>query len=195
MLGKTVTLPALDHCCLVTKSGLTLCDPTDCSPPGSSVHGILRARILEWVAFPSPGDLPDPGIKPTSPAVAGRGLYHWDTWEALPKLSKPLLSEWLDGIFGKPGISVGSDGNLWGMTGLHTIPDCPPARHPLPALTPWRQFQDLSFISSSQEILFEKPKPSHKSKYACALLILSRSILKPLIGLSKYTLNKYCCKG
>ena len=29
-----------------------LCDPTDCSPPGSSVHGILRARILEWVAFP-----------------------------------------------------------------------------------------------------------------------------------------------
>ena len=32
---------------------LTLCDPMDCSPPGSSVHGILRARILEWVALPS----------------------------------------------------------------------------------------------------------------------------------------------
>ena len=30
-----------------------LCDPTDCSPPGSSVHGILQARILEWVAMPS----------------------------------------------------------------------------------------------------------------------------------------------
>jgi len=29
----------------------TLCDPTDCSPPGSSVHGILQARILEWVAI------------------------------------------------------------------------------------------------------------------------------------------------
>ena len=42
----------------------TLCDPVDCSPPGSSVHGILRARIPEWVAIPSPGDLPDPGIKP-----------------------------------------------------------------------------------------------------------------------------------
>ena len=40
----------------------------DCSPPGSSVHGILQARILGWVAVPSPGDLPDPGIKPTSPA-------------------------------------------------------------------------------------------------------------------------------
>ena len=32
---------------------LTLCDPMDCSPPGSSVHGILQARILEWVAMPS----------------------------------------------------------------------------------------------------------------------------------------------
>ena len=41
----------------------TLCDPMDCSPPGSAVHGILQARILEWVAFPSPGDLPDPGVE------------------------------------------------------------------------------------------------------------------------------------
>ena len=42
----------------------TLCHPLDCSPPGSSVHGISQARILEWVACPSPGDLPDPGIEP-----------------------------------------------------------------------------------------------------------------------------------
>ena len=35
------------------QSCLTLCDPMDCSPPGSSVHGILRARVLEWVAMPS----------------------------------------------------------------------------------------------------------------------------------------------
>ena len=39
--------------CLVTKSCLTLCDPMDCSLPGSSVHGILQARILEWVVMPS----------------------------------------------------------------------------------------------------------------------------------------------
>ena len=37
----------------VTESYLTLCDPMDCSPPGSSVHGILQARILEWVAMSS----------------------------------------------------------------------------------------------------------------------------------------------
>ena len=39
--------------CLVAQSCLTLYDPVDCSPPGSSVHGILQARILQWVAMPS----------------------------------------------------------------------------------------------------------------------------------------------
>ena len=47
-----------------------------CSPPGSSVHGILQARILEWVAvFPPSRDLSDPGVEPASlmsPALAGR---------------------------------------------------------------------------------------------------------------------------
>ena len=38
----------------------TLCNPMDCSLPGFSVHEIFQARVLEWVAFPSPGDLPDP---------------------------------------------------------------------------------------------------------------------------------------
>ena len=38
---------------LVSQSCPTVCDPKDCSPPGSSVHGILQARILEWVAMPS----------------------------------------------------------------------------------------------------------------------------------------------
>ena len=55
----------------VTQSCPTLFDPMDCSLPGSSAHGILQARILEWVAFPSPGNLPNPGNKPTSPALAG----------------------------------------------------------------------------------------------------------------------------
>ena len=53
----------------VAQSCLTLGDPMDCGPPGSSVHGILQERILEWVAIPSPGDLSDPGIEPWSPAL------------------------------------------------------------------------------------------------------------------------------
>ena len=54
---------------LLSQLWSTLCDPTDCSPPGSSVHGILQARILEWLPFHSPGDFPDPGIEPRSPAL------------------------------------------------------------------------------------------------------------------------------
>ena len=42
------------------------CDLMDCSPPGSSVHGILQARVLQWVPMPSSRDLPNPGIEPTS---------------------------------------------------------------------------------------------------------------------------------
>ena len=41
----------------------------DCSPRGSSVHGILQARILEWVALPSSRGLPNPGTEPTSLAL------------------------------------------------------------------------------------------------------------------------------
>ena len=53
----------------------TLCNPMDYSLPGSSVHGILKARISEQVPFPPPGDLPDPGIESVSlafPELAGR---------------------------------------------------------------------------------------------------------------------------
>ena len=39
----------------------------DCSPPGSSLHGILQVRILDWIAISPPGDLPDPEIEPVSP--------------------------------------------------------------------------------------------------------------------------------
>ena len=63
--------------CSVTQSCLTLCDPVDHSLPSSSVHGIFKARILEWVAISFPGDLPNPGMEllcPVSPALAG-GFY------------------------------------------------------------------------------------------------------------------------
>ena len=58
----------------------------DCSLSVSSVHGILQARILEWVAISTFRDLPDPGIKPeslSSPALAGEFFYFCATWEAL----------------------------------------------------------------------------------------------------------------
>ena len=62
-------------CCLVATSCPTLCDPVDCSPPDSSVHGILQARILEWVAISFSRDLSNPGIEPY--------LLHWQA-DSLP---------------------------------------------------------------------------------------------------------------
>ena len=59
---------------LVAQFCLNLCNPSDCSPPGSSVHGILQARILEWVAIPFSWDLPNPGIKPRSPTLQADSL-------------------------------------------------------------------------------------------------------------------------
>ena len=52
----------------------TLWDPMDYSPPGSFVHGILQARILSGLPFPSPGDLPDLRIKPGSPGLKADSL-------------------------------------------------------------------------------------------------------------------------
>ena len=52
-----------------------LCDAMDCRLPGCSVHEISQARILEWLPFPSPGNLPDAAIEPVFPAsltLAGR---------------------------------------------------------------------------------------------------------------------------
>ena len=54
---------------MLTPSCPTLCSLMDCNPLGSSVRGSLWARILEWVAIPSPGDLPDPRIEPAFSAL------------------------------------------------------------------------------------------------------------------------------
>ena len=58
-------------CCLVTKSYLTLCDPMDGSPSGSSVHGISQQEHWSGLSYCTAGDRPDPGIEPAFPALAG----------------------------------------------------------------------------------------------------------------------------
>ena len=58
----------------VAQSCPTLCDPMDCSLPGSSIHGIFQARILEWVAIPFSRKSSNPGIKPGSPTLQADAL-------------------------------------------------------------------------------------------------------------------------
>ena len=77
---------------LVAQSCPTLCEPMDCSPPGSSVHGISRKECWSELPFPPPGDLPDPGIEPVLPVShelqadslptepSGKGVRCEDVW-------------------------------------------------------------------------------------------------------------------
>ena len=76
------------------------CDPMDCSPPGSSVHGILQASTVEWLAMPFFRDLPDPGIEPASllsPELAGRFFTTSTTWNALIVIAC-FLFLYIDGL-------------------------------------------------------------------------------------------------
>ena len=68
--------------CSVAKPCQTLCDPMDCSSPGSSVHGILQARILEWVAISSSRGSSRLRDQIHISCIGRRVLYHWATWEA-----------------------------------------------------------------------------------------------------------------
>ena len=76
-------------CVLVAKSCPNLCDSVDCSLPGSSIYGIFsRQEYWSGLLFPSPGDLPNPGIDPGSPTlqadftVSAINLkVHWQKYE------------------------------------------------------------------------------------------------------------------
>ena len=116
-----------------TQSCLTLCDPMDWSPPGSSVHGIFQVRILEWVAMPSSRGFSWPRDQTCISCVSCIGrqiLYCWTTWEAwedvifLCKINKNLWKSevLLSGIyqvlvwshFGtRPSVSI-VDWQSWG---------------------------------------------------------------------------------
>ena len=84
----SVCVPAMS-----LQSGPTLCDPRDCSPPGSSAHGIFQARALGWLPHPPLGDLPDSGIQPVSfmsPALQADSLLwsHQGRPQRIPRSNK-----------------------------------------------------------------------------------------------------------
>ena len=74
-------LESIELCvCSVAQSCPTLCNPMDCSPLGSFVHGIFQARIMEWVAISSSRRSSHSGIDVS--CIGRQILYHWVTWEA-----------------------------------------------------------------------------------------------------------------
>ena len=66
----------------ITQLCLTLCDPMDCNPPSSSVHGILQARLLKWVAIPFSRGSSQPRDRTQVSCIAGRFSTIWNTREA-----------------------------------------------------------------------------------------------------------------
>ena len=77
--------------CSVTQSCLTLCDPMDCSLPGSPVPGVLQARILEWVAFPSSRGSSLSRDRTCVSCISRQILYHWATWEVPYSITNMVL--------------------------------------------------------------------------------------------------------
>ena len=75
-LTCTILIP-LCVCVLVAQSCLTLCNPPDCSLPGFSVHGILQARILEWIAIPFSRGTSHPRNRTLVSCMAGRFFTIW----------------------------------------------------------------------------------------------------------------------
>ena len=90
---------------LLAQSCLILCNPMDCSPPGSSVHGILQARILEWVAIPFSRGSSQPRDWTWVSCIAGGFFTVWATREApeIPdKIRQHFPSNWLLGFQEQP---------------------------------------------------------------------------------------------
>ena len=75
---------------LAAQSCLTLCDPMGCGLPGSSVHGILQARILEWVAIPFSRGTSQPRTQTLVSCIASGFFTAWDTKEAPVEFSKMM---------------------------------------------------------------------------------------------------------
>ena len=103
--------------CLICQSCPTLCNPMDCSPPSSSVHGISQARILEWVAISSSGGSSQPRDWIYIFCISRQILYSWATREAQWKHSVTSVQF---------SHSVVSD-SLWLHEPQHARPPCPSA--------------------------------------------------------------------
>ena len=84
--------------CSVAQSCPTLCDPMDCSPPSYSVHGILQARLLEWVAYPFSSGSSQPRNRTGVSCIAGGFFTKWAIREAQVTQSCLTLCDLMDYI-------------------------------------------------------------------------------------------------
>ena len=156
----------------ITKPCLTLCDLMDCSLPDSSVHGILQARVLEWVATPSSRGSSQPRDRTCGSCTAGRFFTCWTTWEAHPityvclfhmssvqfssvTQSCPTLCDPMN--HSMPGLPVHHHLQEFTQTHVHRVRDAIQPSHPgssssPPAPNPFQHQSLFQWVNSSHEV-------------------------------------------
>ena len=117
------------HACVLSRvCRVWLWDPMDCSPPGSSVHGLLQAKILEWVAMPSSRGSSQPGIKPRFPTLQADSIPSEPPGK--PKNTGVGSLSLLQGIFPTQGLNPHLLQLLhWQAGSLPLVPPGKPLRH------------------------------------------------------------------
>ena len=166
MFILTLPLPC-STLCLAAQSCQTLCDPMDCSPPGSSVHVVLQERILEWVAMSSSRTSSPPRDWTQVSCLAGRFFIVWATREDLPigDTQSPALSS---AVTPHVRTTKGPQqfqtlGLPWWLCGKESTCQC--RRHGLDTWVP--------------HAVVEQPSPVHCSYWARALQPGSRNYWSP----------------
>ena len=119
-LRRGVDLPGLPVKVKVTKSCPTLCDTMDCSLPGSSVHGLLQARILEWVAISFPRGSSQHRDGSQVSCICRQILYHLShqgscQYQGVPILSHPRVPEFFSSVSSTFSNSRGQQSSLHRM--------------------------------------------------------------------------------
>ena len=139
-MGFAVAVKLLSHFWL-------FCNPMHCAPPGSSAYGISRQEHWSGLPFPSPGDLPDPGLEPESPALAGR-LSTTEPGTASPEKPQRNRHSNLNLSSGNSCCSWGSHGKITGVV-CHSLLQwatfCQTSP-PWPVHLGWPHVEWLSFI-------------------------------------------------
>ena len=146
------------HACSVN-----LCDPMDCSSPGSSVHGIFQARILEWIAIPFSRGFSQFRDWIHISCIGRQILYHWDPWEApyrmissVQSLSRVRLCDPM--TCSMPGLLVRQQLPEFPQTHVHWVGDAIQPFHPLssssssPALNLSQHQSLFKWVSSLHQV-------------------------------------------
>ena len=97
LCSQKLTPDQLECCCLVDKSYPTLCNPIDCSPPGFLSMRFPKQEYWKGLPFPSPGDLPDPGIEPVSPTLQAVSCITGGFFTEAPGKPVPIPRLYWDG--------------------------------------------------------------------------------------------------